>query len=78
MHTDDNNKGVIEHPTTALILQSGNIAVKVAENVAKGDKAGVNNTGDFVKAATGTEIKGYFETTAKSGELAVLVLEGII
>ena len=78
LHTDDNKKGVIENPTTASILQSGNIVVKVSENVAKGDKAGVNNTGDFVKAATGTEIKGYFETAAKSGELAILVLEGII
>ena len=38
----------------------------------------MNNTGDFVKAATGTGIKGYFETSAKSGELAILVLEGII
>ena len=78
LHTDDNKKGVIEFPTTVSILQSGNIAVKVSENVDKGDKAGVNNTGDFVKAATGTEIKGYFETSAKSGELAILVLEGII
>ena len=78
MHTDDNDKGIIENPTTASILQSGNIVVRVAENVTKGDKAGVKNTGEFVKAATGTAIKGYFETTAKSGELAVLVLEGII
>ena len=78
LHTDDNNKGLIENPTSASILQSGNIVVKVAEDVTKGDKAGVKNTGEFVKAATGTAIKGYFETTAKSGELAVLVLEGII
>ena len=78
LHTEDNEKGVIEYPTTASILQSGNIAVKVAENVAVGDKAGVNASGEFVKAATGTEIRGYFETSAKSGELAILVLEGIV
>ena len=53
-------------------------AKEVKEDVKKGDKAGVNNTGEFVKAATGTEIRGYYETTAKSGELAILVLEGII
>ena len=63
---------IIESPTTASILQLGNVYVK------KGDKAGVNNTGDFVKAATGTEIRGYFETSAKSGELAILVLEGLV
>ena len=69
---------VIESPTTASILQLGNVYVKVTEDVKKGDKAGVNNTGDFVKAATGTEIRGYFETSAKSGELAILVLEGLV
>ena len=78
LHTEDNLKGVIEYPATAAILQSGNIYVEVKEDVKKGDKAGVNNTGEFVKAATGTEIRGYYETTAKSGELAILVLEGII
>nr|DAS43162.1 MAG TPA: hypothetical protein [Caudoviricetes sp.] len=77
IHTDDNKNGVIEYPTTASILQLGNICVKVEENVGKGDKAGVNNTGGFVKAASGTEIRGYYETAAKSGELAILVLEGI-
>ena len=70
LHTDDNLKGVIESPTTASILQLGNVYVEVKENV--------NATGDFVKAGTGTPIKGYFETTAKSGELAILVIEGLV
>lgn len=78
LHTDDNLKGVIESPTTASILQLGNVYVEVKENVKAGDKAGVNATGDFVKAETGTPIKGYFETTAKSGELAILVIEGLV
>ena len=78
LHQDDNLKGAIEFPTTASILQLGNIVVEVKEDVKAGDKAGINSSGEFVKSVTGTEIKGYFETTAKTGELAVLVLEGLI
>ena len=80
-HTDDNsydettNLKTIEGPTTVKVMHKGNMWVKVDSNVTQGAQLFVGATGKFGNA--GTKLNGHYDSTAASGEEAIIVLDNI-
>ena len=82
-HTDDHvydetaNTKTVKAPATVSLLSKGNMWVIAGEAVKAGDQAGLDSTGKFVLAATGTKINAHFETAAAANEEVILVLDNL-
>ena len=68
-----------EYPikSTVEVITKGHVWVKAASTVAAGDKAACGENGKFAKTGTLNydDIDGVFETSANSGEYAILWLK---
>lgn len=68
-----------EYPikSTVEVITKGHVWVKAASTVVAGDKAACGENGKFAKTGTSNydDIDGVFETSANSGEYAILWLK---
>jgi hypothetical protein len=82
-HTDDHvydetaNTKTITAPATVSLWSKGNIWVLAGEAVKAGDQAGLDSTGKFVLAASGTKLNAHFETAGNANEEVILVLDNL-